>query len=336
MKKIVVTGATSMVGVALIKECIQNNVEVLAIVRKQSNRLDRLPDSKLIKICQCDIKDLNNVSDDNKNFDVFYHFAWDYTSKNNRNNSALQERNIKYTLDAVELAKRLGCRKFIGAGSQAEYGKVADVITPDTPVFPLTAYGTAKYAAGKLSQILCSQYEMVHIWGRIFSVYGRNDNDETMLNYAIDQFSKGELAKFSSATQMWDYLHESDVGKIFYLLGKCIEKSKTYCIANGAYRPLKEYINELQKAFGGKAICEFADDPKVGSPIELRVDVSDLVEDIGYRSQVSFEEGITDLIEYRTKVWGGGGVIPGSNKILCADLRVFSQKDMIFEREKIA
>lgn len=305
MKKIVVTGATSMVGVALIKECIQNNVEVLAIVRKQSNRLDRLPDSKLIKICQCDIKDLNNVSDDNKNFDVFYHFAWDYTSKINRNNSALQERNIKYTLDAVELAKRLGCRKFIGAGSQAEYGKVADVITPDTPVFPLTAYGTAKYAAGKLSQILCSQYEMVHIWGRIFSVYGRNDNDETMLNYAIDQFSKGELAKFSSATQMWDYLHESDVGKIFYLLGKCIEKSKTYCVANGTCRQLREYIIEVQKLFDANAICEFAETTEDSGLISLQVDVSELVADIGYQPQVTFEEGIKDMIKHRTIVWGG-------------------------------
>ena len=44
MKRVVVTGATSMIGVALIKECIKNGVEVLAIVRRQSVNLNRLPE----------------------------------------------------------------------------------------------------------------------------------------------------------------------------------------------------------------------------------------------------------------------------------------------------
>ena len=34
----------------------------------------------------------------------------------------LQNLNVKYALDAVRLAKRLGCRRFIGIGPQAEYG----------------------------------------------------------------------------------------------------------------------------------------------------------------------------------------------------------------------
>ncbi len=34
MKRIVVTGATSMIGTALIEECIRHDVEVYAVVRK--------------------------------------------------------------------------------------------------------------------------------------------------------------------------------------------------------------------------------------------------------------------------------------------------------------
>ncbi len=306
MKRVVVTGATSMIGAALIKECIKNDVAVLAIVRKQSNRLDRLPDSKLIALYKCDIDELETIPSDGVACDVFYHFAWDYTSKELRNNPILQERNIKYTLDAVELAKRLGCRKFIGAGSQAEYGRVDDIITPSTPAFPLISYGAAKLAAGRLSQILCNQYGMVHIWGRIFSVYGRNDNDGTMLNYAIDQFIKGEPAKFSAATQRWDYLHESDAGRIFYLLGESVGTSKTYCIASGVCRQLRDYIVEMQKVFGENAECEFADADADRSLVSLQVDISELAADIGYCPQVSFEEGIKDMIMYRTNILGRG------------------------------
>ena len=36
MKRIVITGATSMIGVALTEECIRNGVEVCAVIRKDS------------------------------------------------------------------------------------------------------------------------------------------------------------------------------------------------------------------------------------------------------------------------------------------------------------
>lgn len=300
MKRVVVTGATSMIGIALIKECIKSNVEVLAIVRRQSINLNRLPDSDMIEICECNLNELNTIPV-NRQYDVFYHLAWAHTAKAKRDDPVLQEKNIKYSLDAVELAHKLGCKKFIGAGSQAEYGRVDHVITPETAVAPLIAYGMAKYAAGRLCVKLCRQYAMICIWGRIFSVYGRYDNEETMLSYAIDRFQKGETAKFSSAMQMWDYLHEDDAGRIFYLLGQAVQKERVYCIASGNSRKLKEYILEVKDIFGEDARCEFADAVEESSRIGLEVDTEDLVKDIGYIPRVSFREGILDMVKYRKK-----------------------------------
>lgn len=299
MKRVVVTGATSMIGVALINECIKNNVEVLAILRKNSSRMERLPDSELIEILECNLDELGSIQAIQKSYDVFYHFAWAYTAKNNRDDPDLQEKNIRYTLDAVELANRLGCHKFVGAGSQAEYGEQHHLIRSDTMVNPSISYGIAKYTAGKLSEKLCTRYGMVHIWGRIFSVYGRYDNEGTMLAYAIDQFIKGEIPEFSSATQMWDYLYEGDAGRIFYLLGKCIEENKVYCIANGNYRPLKEFIIELKEIFGESAKCEFAVENSGSNFVELQPEISDLVKDIGYKPAMPFKEGVLEMINYR-------------------------------------
>lgn len=299
MKRVVVTGAASMIGAALIKECIKNNVEVLAILRKNSLHMERLPDSELLQILEYNLDELASIQDIQKSYDVFYHFAWADTAKDVRNNPILQEKNIQYTLDAVELAKRLGCHKFIGAGSQAEYGRVNRLITPETAVNPQTAYGIAKYSAGKLSRILCAKYGIVHIWGRIFSVYGHYDNESTMVMYAINQFMKGKIAKFSSATQMWDYLYEDDAGRIFYLLGEKIEEDKIYCIANGDFKPLKEFIVELMDVFGTNVRCEFEDCEN--QSVELRPDVSSLLQDIAYKPTVSFREGIMEVISYKKR-----------------------------------
>ena len=48
MKRVAITGATSMIGVALIEECIKHEIQVLAIIRKGSTRLSRLPKSSYI------------------------------------------------------------------------------------------------------------------------------------------------------------------------------------------------------------------------------------------------------------------------------------------------
>lgn len=297
MNKIVVTGATSMIGVALIEQAIKNNVKVLAIVRKNSKRISRLPKSELIEVVPCDIEELDSFPQVEEKYDVFYHFAWNYTDKVGRSNPILQAKNINTTLAAVELAHRLGCDKFVGAGSQAEYGKVDGVISPETYTDPEVPYGIAKCTAGKLSKKLCEQYNMEYVWGRIFSVYGRYDNEGTMLTYAIDQFIKGEIAHFSAATQMWNYLDEHDAGSIFFLLGKCDNTKGVYCVAHPDSKPLREYIVELRNVFGEKAQCEFGESS--ANTFGLQADVSRLIEDTGFCPQVSFDEGIKEMIEYR-------------------------------------
>lgn len=296
MKKIVITGATSMIGIALIDICIKNNVKVLAIIRKNTVRSNRIPKSELIYTIECDLDKLDTFSATSESYDVFYHLAWAYTSKAYREDPVFQAENIRFTLDAVNLAKKLGCKKFIGAGSQAEYGEVEGLISANTRPAPVTSYGIAKYSANMLSQKLCENFGMVHIWGRIFSVYGCNDNDDTMLNYAIDQFIKEKEANFSSAVQMWNYLNERDAGMIFYLLGKKEVKSGTYCIADKESRPLREYIIEMAEVFGEKAKCKFAPirpDIKVAG---LQADIGKTIDAIDYLPQVKFKEGISQVI----------------------------------------
>lgn len=303
MKKIVVTGATSMIGVALIQEAIKNNVKVLALVRENSSRLKRLPESELIKCLACDVDNIKDLRIDAEDYDVFYHMAWNYTDKEGRKNPKLQALNITTTLDAVELACRLGCRKFVGAGSQAEYGHVNGIITHDTHAEPEIPYGIAKNAAGKLSRNLCDQLGMKFVWGRIFSVYGKYDNEGTMINYAIDQFIKGEEAHFSASTQKWNYLHEQDAGRAFYLLGECKNTSGIYCVANNKSDKLSHYIETMGRAFGPDAKYVYAAQDDNNKAIELNADISKLYNDTGFEPKVHFEDGIKEVIEFRKEMW---------------------------------
>ena len=296
MKKIVVTGATSSIGIALIEECIKNNIEVLVLARKESNRLEHIPKSNLVKIENCDLSSLKEFNYDETNYDVFYHLGWAYTSKEERKNEELQEENIKYSLDAINLAKKLGVKKFIGAGSQAEYGNH----TEDKVINPIEPYGICKYASGKLLSIKAIKFNMDFAWVRIFSVYGKYDTNNTMISTAISKMKTLGYCSFSPAEHIWDYLYSEDAGRALYLLGEKLVGNKVYCLGSGQGKPLKEYIQIIRDLVNKDAIIGIGDIPyENGIPNPMVADISDLTRDTGFVPKIDFIEGIRKILDYK-------------------------------------
>lgn len=159
MKKAIVTGATGAVGTALVNKLISQGVETLVLVRK-GGRVNKIPSNPLVKIAYCSLDEMADFQNENdEKYDAFFHLAWAGPYGKDRDNMFLQSNNIKNELEAVKLAKRFGCDVFVGAGSQAENGRLENgqKVAPDSPTNPNNGYGIAKLAAGKMSRILCSQ-----------------------------------------------------------------------------------------------------------------------------------------------------------------------------------
>lgn len=294
MKKVIITGPTGAIGIALIKKLIQEKIYIYAICRTNSKRINRIPKSEYITVIENDLCNLLNVKD--KIFDkcdVFYHFGWDGTFGDSRNNMYLQNNNIKYTLDAVKLAEYLGCKVFIGAGSQAEYGCVDGVLKPSTPTFPETGYGIAKLCAGQMSRILCNQKFIKHIWVRILSVYGPYDGDNTMVMSTIIKLCKGKSMSFTKGEQQWDYLYSDDAAEAFYLIGLYGKSDSIYCLGSGQTKRLLEYINIIKEQINPNVKLGIGDIPYSKNQVmNLCADISKLSKDTGFKPNIKFEDGI--------------------------------------------
>ena len=301
MKNIVLTGATSMIGIALIKECISCSIEVIAIVRRNSSNKQRIPDHSLVSIYECDLDELCSFDISNiiTSIDCFYHIGWAYTDIESRTSSEKQIRNIQYTLDAVKLAKKLGCKKFIGAGSQAEYGLKEIPLNGYTNCDPITAYGIAKYSAGKLARILAEEMNLNFNWVRILSVYGRNDRENTLLSSFIKKCTNNEPFPLSSCTQIWDYLHEKDAGRAFLLIGEKGITNRFYSLGSGIGLPLRDYLDNICKIINSDYRLKFGQlETNLASPQFLVADIKELMADTSWKPEVSFKEGINDLIAF--------------------------------------
>lgn len=307
MKKIVITGATSMLGLSLINECISRKTHVLAITRKNSQKRDALPSSEYVKIYECNLNEIRNADYDTYGFDAFYHFAWDVSVESGRetgrNEVSKQNANIDYTLDAIQLAHKLGCTRFIGAGSQAEYGRLSGIIIPTNRVDPDNAYGIAKYSAGKLSSILAGQLSMEFIWTRIFSIYGVNDSTSTMIMYCINCLLNGEKPILTPCEQLWDYLNCRDAAVALYLLGTKGKNQGIYNIGSGITQPLKRYVYAIRDSIDLSlplGIGERSYSPQ--QVMYLCPDIENLKADTGFMPSISFEEGIRETVAWCREV----------------------------------
>ena len=293
MKRVIITGATSMLGVATITSILKNehDVGIYAIVRPKSPRISRLPSSDNIHIVECEATEYKNLANYiHEPCGILYNFAWSGTGKNRDKSIIDQSKNISRCLEVLQSAYDLGCKKFVGVGSQAEYGVLHEsVITPMSPINPVLAYGIAKYAAGRLSLELAERLGMDCLWVRVFSVYGPDDKESTLVSSVIDGLLGNQRVPLTPAEQRWDYLYSSDAGNAFYLIGKKSEGRKVYCLGSGKARLLKDYILEMQRIVNPDCAIGIGDKPYPENCVmDLCADISDLQQDTGWKRRDCF------------------------------------------------
>lgn len=296
IKRIIVTGATGAVGSAVVRRALANDISVTCIVHQGSKRLGNLPKDERLSIVECNLSDYRNYQLEGQ-YDAFIHLSWEKTFGASRDDAEVQTRNIQYTLDAVQLAHHCGCQVFVGAGSQAEYGVQSVDLTPDLPVKPESGYGIAKYAAGKLSAMLCKSLGIRQCWVRILSVYGPNDGENSLISYLIREIKVGNSPQLTKCEQMWDYLYADDAADaILALAGKGVD-GKAYPLGSGNGRKLSEYVEDIKSAINPNIDVQYgAKDYYPHQPMHLVADIRELTEDTGWSPSHTFSEGLDLMI----------------------------------------
>jgi len=300
MNKAIITGPTGLIGTALIQHLVNQDVEVYTVVRPNSKRKQNILNHPKVHIIECTLAEIGDckMPDGDYSDCTFFHLAWEGAGGPYRNDMYLQTGNIKATLDAVALAAKLKCSAFIGAGSQAEYGRVEGFLTPTTPAFPENGYGMAKLCAGQMSREECKKNNIRHCWTRILSIFGLNDGENTLISSAIRNLSQNTPTEFTPCEQMWDYLYSKDAAKALYLIGEKGKDGAIYCIGSGKAKPLNSYLETIRDIVRPDATLGIGLKPYAPKQVmHLCADISNLTEDTGFIPDYSFEQGIRDMIE---------------------------------------
>lgn len=297
----VVTGPTGAIGIALCEKLLRENVTVYAVCRPGSSRIKDLPKATALHVVECDAKELATLPQkmEGVSADAFFHFAWAHTIGQGRNDMPAQIENIQSTIDAVRAAKALGCQVFLGAGSQAEYGRVEGLLKSDTPAFPENGYGMAKLCAGQMSRVEAKALDIDHVWVRILSVYGPHDGPMTMISGTIRKLLAGERPALTAGVQRWDYLYAGDAADAFYLAACHGRNGAVYPLGSGQAMPLKDYIIQMRDAIDPALPLGLGEVPY--GPLQvmhLQADISALQADTGFAPKTPFAEGIRRTMDW--------------------------------------
>lgn len=299
MKRVIVTGANGFVGGNVVRELIANNIEVLAIDLPGNNK--NILDSSLVTFMGVDIFKLSEaVSNIEKDkYDTFYHFAWVGSAGPARVDCELQMKNALCTVECIKLAKQLGCKRFVCAGSIMEKEVMSALNAQGNKPGMGYVYGMGKLIAHCMSKSVAASEDIELVWAIITNAYGEGELSPRFVNTTIRKIINNEALQFTAATQGYDFVHVSDVARAFRLIGENGKPFCEYVIGSGNARPLKEFIIEMKEPLAPDAELIFGDVPFTGIDMPLdSFSTKRTEEDCGFKAEISFAEGVRRTMDW--------------------------------------
>lgn len=297
MRRAVITGANGFLGSALVQRLMfQEGVEVWAVVRPGAKRTERIWGAHIV---ECALDRMHTLADmlPHGDYDAFYHFAWAGTSGKERSDYALQFENARHSCDALIAAKRIGCKKFVFAGSIMAYEQKKRV------------YATAKLCAQCMLKALAGRMDIAFVEAIISNVYGAGEYSQRFVVSTIKKLLKGEHVPFTSGEQMYDFLYITDAAEALSILGESGEHGQSYYVGHEEPKQLKAFLRQMADSVSpGMPLALGEIDMGTAPPLTYReFDMGKMKRLFGFEPKVDFEDGIqrvTDWLRHEIQAEG--------------------------------
>jgi nucleoside-diphosphate-sugar epimerase len=200
------------------------------------------------------------------------------------------------TIALARALVRAGGRRFVGAGTCAEYDWTAiegRCREDSTPVAPRTIYGRAKLRALNGVERAMEEARTSWAWGRLFFLYGPGEDERRLVPSVTRALKAGERAKVSAGTQVRDFLHVVDAARAFVALLDS-EITGPVNIGSGVATSVREVVEAIARLTGRPDAIDFgAVAMAPGEPASLVADITRL-RAAGWQPTISLPAGLAD------------------------------------------
>lgn len=299
MKSVVITGASGFLGGALALRLLKEGVQVYG-VGATADGFQRFAEFENFVPVIAEFGDYFKLSElvAGRNFDVFYHFAWQGVFGEAFKDYALQLKNASYACEALMQAKKLGCKKFVLAGTYNEFevrGFMEDI--EYQPRYTCI-YASAKLVSELMCRTLAYQNSIEYNAGLVCMAYGENNFSDMLPNVVLRQLLKGEEPKLITGDNHYDMVYVDDVAAAFAAIGERGINQQSYYIGHRRLRTFKELLCEMRDIVSPNTKLHFGAFQDTAAMDYSRIDLEALYRDTGFECKADFKESILKTADW--------------------------------------
>lgn len=296
MKNVIVTGANGFIGSSLIKKLIEKKVNVIAL--DISFQHSKLPVSNFIQEIEISLDDVEKMVEviPYAEYDAFYHLAWAGVNGPSKADPVIQLKNAEMAMNCATVAKRLGVKKLLCAGTIAE--RATESLSNLNITSGGMMYGVAKHCTHLMLETYCKNIGLEFVWMQFSNIYGPANKTGNLVSYTIGELEKGSEASFGPALQPYDFILVDDLIEAVLRLGENKTSKNSYFIGSGEPRQLKDYLLEIGQLCGKEELIKIGLRPDDGIKYTLDMfNTEPIKEDIGEYVTKNFTDGIKYTLE---------------------------------------
>jgi UDP-glucose 4-epimerase len=313
---VLVTGGAGLVGSHIVDGLVAEGAGEIRVldnlVRGRRENLAGAQARRPIRFLEGDVRDPATVARavDGCDF-VFHQAAIRITHCAERPRECLDVL-VGGTFNVFEAAVKAGVRKVVYASSASVYG-AADLFPTDERHHPYnnrTLYGAAKQMNEGIARSFHDMYGQPSVGLRYFNVYGPRMDltgayTEVFIRWldCVERGVRPQVHGDGSATM--DFIHVEDIARANLLALKSNRVDDVYNVASGTETSLLELWQAIQRVTGAYHLTPEFHPPRKVNPVPRRLANTERARaELGFRAQVTLEEGLWSLVAWRDRAAG--------------------------------
>jgi dTDP-glucose 4,6-dehydratase len=305
-RNIVVTGAAGFIGSNFVEFLVQTydnpSITIIDSLTYAGDR-SRLNDfSNQISFYEEDIADRRTLEKifEKENPDIVVNFAAEsHVDRSIESGEPFIQSNVRGAHNLMEASIEQGIEKFIQISTDEVYGsKEEGKFREEDELEPSSPYSASKASADMLANSFYVTHDLPVVIARPTNNFGPRQHTEKLIPKFINKAINGEkLPLYGEGTNIRDWLYVKDNCRAIDLLLREGESGEIYNIGANNLKQNIEVTRRILEILGkDENLIEFVEDRK-GHDQRYAVD-SSKIKNLGWRSEVEFEEGLTKTIEW--------------------------------------
>lgn len=309
--KILVTGGAGFIGSNFVRMALTDKfpdfkvdklivLDLLTYAGDKDN-LKLIENDSRYQFVQGDIRDLNLAQKLMNQVEFVVHFAAEsHVDRSIEGGSEFVSTNVMGTQVLLDAARSSKIKRFLHVSTDEVYGSISQGSWPeDHPLLPNSPYSASKAGSDLLVRAYNRTHKLDTIITRCSNNYGHFQFPEKVIPLFITNILEGKkVPLYGDGLNIRDWLHVDDHCRGIALALTKGKSGEVYNIGGGTELTNLELTHKILQAMNvGEEFIQPVEDRK-GHDLRYSVDITKISNELGYRPQVNFDQGLIETINW--------------------------------------